>query len=223
MKRLAVLAMVVVVLAPLRAQVVQEMTPALIAEAIRAGQQGKIKGLYPMQHVKTVVNGIVVVPRGHAYFTTPFQRVAEAAYEAKSKNQPFSAANLTPEMVRPEVEVFVRWSFSDYAVNDTKYPFTERIAVSVVNPKEVALFRDPHSEAAVPIRGSSNKIRVNYRPNKAEWAMQVDGTQLIGVYPLDVLGPDTEVRVLFADFLVSGNLQVSGAESTFKFKLDKIR
>jgi hypothetical protein len=72
------------------AQVVTEMTPARIQEAIA---DKKADGCYDLK-------------KGFACFTTPYSRVAFAAQEAKKKYEPFTELQVTPEMVAPVVEVF---------------------------------------------------------------------------------------------------------------------
>jgi hypothetical protein len=71
-----------------QAQVVTEMTPERIREAIASA--GTAKGSYSLPHFLGL-------------FDTPYSRVAGAASSAKKKYQPFTETHVTPEMLAPEV------------------------------------------------------------------------------------------------------------------------
>jgi hypothetical protein len=86
--------MLLLAAAPLRAQVVTEMTPERIAEAIAFGSQAK-KLEYPR------VRG----GRAECALVTPFMRVARAAFDAKRTYKTFALADATPDMLAPNVDV----------------------------------------------------------------------------------------------------------------------
>src|SRR5712692_3213182 len=72
------------------AQIVTEMTPERIKEAISSE---KATGCYELH--KQSLTGRVVV----GCFTTPFSRVVAAAQNAKRKYKPFTEADVTPELI----------------------------------------------------------------------------------------------------------------------------
>ena len=76
------------------AQVITEMTPERVAEAIAAGTQAKTLE-YP--RLKGGPAECVLV--------TPFSRVAQAAFEAKRAYKTFSLSDATPDMLAPTVDV----------------------------------------------------------------------------------------------------------------------
>src|SRR5207253_3191463 len=74
------------------AQLVSEMTHAKIQEAIAFGTSQKETPMYRIK--KGGVWGTVYKPV-LGYFTTPFARVAEAAYEAKKQYKAFAESDVT--------------------------------------------------------------------------------------------------------------------------------
>lgn len=70
------------------AQVVRQMTPALVERAI---QDEKALGCYPL--------------KTFGCFTTPYSRVVQAASEARKKYKAFAASDVAPEMLAPEIHV----------------------------------------------------------------------------------------------------------------------
>lgn len=82
-------------------RVVTEMTPPLVAEAITAGEKGD------------VADGVITKSSGWSWgsihiatFSTPYMRVAMAARQAKKAYRKFTAADVTPEMIAPELHVY---------------------------------------------------------------------------------------------------------------------
>lgn len=88
-----------------RAQgVVTEMTPELIAQAIKAGAKGDVS------------DGVITKSSGRSWgsihiatFSTPSMRVAMAARQAKKAYLKFAPADVIPEMIAPELHVHA-WS-----------------------------------------------------------------------------------------------------------------
>ena len=82
-------------------QIVTEMTPERIEEAIRAGERGD------------VADGVIRKSSGFSWgsihiatFSTPYMRVAAAARQAKKAYRKFTPANVTPEMIAPELHIY---------------------------------------------------------------------------------------------------------------------
>lgn len=85
-------------------RVVTEMTPQIIADAIRAGEKGE------------VADGTITKSSGWSWgsihiatFSTPFMRVAMAARAAKKAYRQFRPEDVTPEMIAPELHIYA-WS-----------------------------------------------------------------------------------------------------------------
>ena len=94
------------------------MTPELVQEAITTGASG----FYRLQERTIWGDGPVL-----GYFTTPYSSVALAAALARKRDTPFTPADVTPDMLRPELHV--------YATSQAVYGNKNRIA----NVKTVAV------------------------------------------------------------------------------------
>ena len=80
-------------------QIVTDMTPGQIAEAIKAGEKGD------------VADGVMMKSSGFSWgsihvatFSTPFMRVAMGPKQAKKAYREFAAADVTPKMLAPELQ-----------------------------------------------------------------------------------------------------------------------
>ena len=82
-------------------QIVREMTPERIREAIALGTKAREVAPYKIQE-----KARFSWPPLIAVYTTPFMRVALAANAAKKRYKPFTAADVTPEMLAPEIHVY---------------------------------------------------------------------------------------------------------------------
>src|SRR3982751_1925332 len=81
-------------------RIATEMTPQAIADAIKAGEKGD------------VADGVITKSSGFSWgsihiatFSTPFMRVAAAARQEKKAYRKFTPADVTPEMIAPELHV----------------------------------------------------------------------------------------------------------------------
>src|SRR6266852_2889069 len=83
------------------AQVVHDMTPDRIREAIELGTKSKELSPYRIQE-----KARWSWPPLIAVYTTPFLRVALAANAAKRQYHAFTEADVTPEMTAPEIHVY---------------------------------------------------------------------------------------------------------------------
>src|SRR5262245_6598419 len=82
-------------------QVVSEMTPQRIAEAIQAGERGNVPS-----GVMSEKSGWSWGSLHIATFSTPFMRVAAAARQAKKEYRKFAANDVTAEMTAPELHIY---------------------------------------------------------------------------------------------------------------------
>jgi len=147
------------------------MTPALVAEALRT--QGN--GFYPVPESGDTL-GISPV----TYVTTPFSRVMAARFMAERVYKSFSAADVTPEMIAPELHVYAQPIPSGAtAIN---------VDAVVITPRG----SKDRSAAIHPIRAQPLPTEF-----KNLLGATVDGRGLMAVFPIEVLTPDNEVRVVY--------------------------
>ena len=153
------------------AQVVTEMTPARIQEAIA---DRKADGCYDLK-------------KGFACFTTPYSRVAFAAQEAKKKYETFTELQVTPEMVAPVVEVFALPQPS-YVMGSGRVGQPIGVKRIVVMP---AKGKDP-SQAIQP----AQQIDLDHSYSNllgATW----EARGILARFPLAVVSVGNEVRVVY--------------------------
>ena len=182
------------------AQVVTDVTPALVQEAITSGGSG----LYRLQERTIWGNGPEL-----GYFTTPYSRVALAAALARKHGTPFTPGDVTPEMLAPELHV--------YAASQAIYGNMNRIA----NVEAVVIlpYRSKDQSAA---------IRPTRITQVAEdlWSLMgpiARGRNIMAVFPLSVLNENNEIRVTF-DRHVPGSASIKGCTAcSVRFTLDKVR
>jgi hypothetical protein len=183
-----------------QAQIVTDMTPELIQEAIAKGGSG----LYKLQERTIWGNGPEL-----GYFTTPYSRVALAAALARTHNKPFTPADVTPDMLRPELHV--------YAVSQAVYGNKNEIA----NVKAVVVMpykgKDP-SAVTEPTR--TEEVTGEY------WSLMgaaAKGRRMMAVFPLVVVNETNELRVVF-DRYVPGSSSIKGCtDCGVRFELEKVR
>lgn len=183
-----------------QAQVVTEMTPALVQEAIDRGGQGT----YKLQERSGWGNGPVI-----GYFTTPYSRVALAAAAARKCYKTFTSADVTPEMLLPELHVYAVSQAIEGKMN----------AIANVEAVVIMPYKSKERPAAVqPIR--TTELTEEYRNLMGAVA---SGRSLLAIFPLSVLDEKNELRVVF-DRYVPGSSAVKGcADCGVRFKLEKVR
>jgi hypothetical protein len=167
--------------APAGAQVVTEMTPELVRQAIA---DTKAKGCYPLES-----GGVMgtAAKFWRACFTTPYSRVVYAASEARARYQTFTEKQVTPEMVAPEVEIVASPQKSFVDGRGMVGVPTSVIAVVVIpqNSKD-------RSQAILPTRQEANRTRY-MNLFGATW--EADG--MVAYFPLSVLNEKHEVRFVY--------------------------
>jgi hypothetical protein len=188
------------------AQIVMEMTPDRIREAIAAGGDscyGLTRGR--KNQAMSVFIGC---------YSTPYSRVAGAAKKAKAAYRPFTEADVTPEMIAPEVWIAAR------PQQPRHHPGMVDVVAVVVAPA-----KSTDTGAAIqPVR--SIEDTATYQ-NMMGATFQ--GKGMMAVFPLSILSEENEVRVVY-DSPVCTEGSFSGflkdkktAECAVRFKLDKIR
>jgi hypothetical protein len=179
------------------AQVVTEMTPARIQEAIA---DRKADGCYDLK-------------KGFACFTTPYSRVAFAAQEAKKKYEPFTELQVTPEMVAPVVEVFALPQPS-YVMGSGRVGQPIGVKRIVVMP---AKSKDP-SQVIQP----AEQIDLDQRYSNllgSSW----EARGILARFPLAVVSVGNEVRVVYDGKGCADWHTKPSEECVFRFDLKGVR
>ena len=196
-------ALVAVCAAPVSAQIVTEMTPEKIREAIAFGTSQKEAPYYEIRLPGFV--GSVYKPRLGS-FTTPFLRVALAAFEAKKLYKTFTEADVPRELVAPEVYV--------YGMSQADGARIANVQAVVITPKG----RHDPASAIRPV--STADVPVQYRNLMG---MTAAGKNLMAVFSLEAFREGNEVHIVF-DSGVHDGAKAKFCEDCFvELKLDKVR
>jgi hypothetical protein len=182
--RALVIAMTLAVFGSAQAQVIREMTPDRIREAIKLGTSTKDLRPYRIQE-KAGWSWPPLI----AVYTTPFLRVALAANAAKKQYRAFTEANVTPEMIAPEIQIYA----SSQSLGGTAIANVQTIVVLPHNSKN-------SSRAIQPTR--MNEASEEYRNL---FGFSGEGKGILAIFPLDVWTQDNEVHVVFDTGIPSSN------------------
>lgn len=179
--------------------VVTDMTPELIREAIAYGakekkiQPYKLSGKRGSHGCFGVDNGQNMSRPTIASYTTPFMRVALAAAEAKSTYKEFTAADVTPEMLAPEVVMVApSWAKCREGIKGVKAVVIVLPGGQVVHPERQLELTEKYSNA---------------------YGATDSGQGILAFFPFSAIQEGAEVRVVMDD----------GQEAKDKFELAKIR
>jgi hypothetical protein len=184
MRFLLPLALLCLLPATVRAQLVAEMTPQQIERAIAEGASAKKAEPYKI--------GNFALTAGT--FTTPYQRVVLAAFEAKKAYKPFTAADVTPDLVAPEIRV-------------RALPFTFKDGVASV--VAVVVTKRGTRDATQPISSAPFDMEFSNAFGKT-----IAGKGIEASFPLSLVDAANEIRIVMD----------SGArEQTEKFEPAKLR
>lgn len=148
------------------AQLVTEMTPQLIERAIAEGASAKKAEPYK----------IGFFAKTYGTFTTPYQRVVLAAFDAKRAYKPFTAADVSPELVAPELRVRAE-------------PFDFKNGVA--NVVAVVVTKRGTREATQPISSAPFDLEFSNAFGK-----KITGKGLEASFPLSVVDPSNEIRIV---------------------------
>ncbi len=178
------------------AQIVTEMTPARIQEAMA----DKKAGCYDLK-------------KGFACFTTPYSRVAFAAREARKKYEPFTEKQVTPEMVAPVVEIF--------ALPQPSFIFGSGHVGPLIGVKRIVVMpakgTDP-SQAIQPLE----QLDLDQRYSEllgSDW----EAKGILARFPLAVLTVANEVRVIYDGKGCAGWHTKPSEECVFRFDLKDVK
>jgi len=180
-----------------QAQVVTEMTPERIREAIA---DKKTAGCYTLK-------------KGYACFTTPYSRVVQAARSAKREYQPFTENDVTPEMVAPVVEVLA-FPQPSFVIGSGRVGPPIDVKAVVVMPKG-----SKDREAALLPTATADLDSRYQNLMGAKW----DARGVVARFPLFALTESHEVRVVYDGKGCSDWKFNLTSECGFQFKLDGVK
>lgn len=157
-------------------QIVQEMTPERIREAIALGVKSNELAAYKIQE-----KARWSWPPQIGVYTTPFMRVALAAHTAKKRYKPFTESDVTREMVAPEVHVYA----ASRPLEGGAIANVETIVVLPHNSKDL-------SQAVHP-----TAVTEASQQYKNLFGFTGEGRGMLAAFPLDVWRKDNEIHVVF--------------------------
>jgi len=202
--------MLVQISAVAHAQVVTEMTPATIAEAIRAGEKGDVP------------SGAITKSSGWSWgsvhvasFSTPFMRVAAASRAAKKAYKKFTVEDVTPEMIAPELHVY-GWSqvnganqprrdpIGGNAIHDSARPGAISVTAVVITSK-----RGKHEQK---MASAIHPIRFETIPTVWQnlFGAKLEAEGMLAVFPLSALSDDKEVHIVYERPVTMGTNAAGG-------------
>jgi hypothetical protein len=159
-----------------QAQIVRDMTPERIREAIGFGTKSRDLGWYRIQE-----KARFTWPPLIAVYTTPFLRVALAANAAKKQYKTFAEADVTPDMIKPEIVVFAE----SHAVQGADIANVETIVVLPHKSKDA-------SQAIHP-----TEMKDASQEYKNLLGFTGEGKGMVAFFPIDAWSEDNDVRVVF--------------------------
>jgi hypothetical protein len=159
-------------------QIVTDMTPGAIKEAIKAGQANPRISFGAIAATSLGMTSVVCP----GTFSTPFLRVAVAAARAKTEFRKFSETDVTPEMAAPEVQI--------YAEPLTVGASTYNVTAIVITPRKGT--RDEKEAQAIhPTKFEDVPVSIQNL-----YGMKTEGTGRFATFPLSVLTKDNEVHIV---------------------------
>jgi hypothetical protein len=176
MKLVLLTLLLTVVYETTQAQIVREMTPERVREAITFGTKTKELSPYRIQE-----KARFSWPPLLAVYTTPFLRVALAANAAKKQYRTFTEADVTPDMLAPEIQVFA----TSKSIGGT----------GIANVVTVVLL--PHNAKNPPQAIQPTRTITAPEAYKNLFGFTGEGQGLIAVFPLDVWTEDKDVHIVF--------------------------
>ena len=154
-----------------QAQIITDMSPERIREAIAFGTSERDLGWYRIQE-----KARWSWPPLIAKYTTPYLRVALAASEAKKRYKIFTADKVTPDMLAPVIIVRA-WS-------------RDAVDGSVANVLTIVLL--PHNS-----KEATEAIHATEIQDASQFGFTEKGKGLLAVFPLESWREDRDLRVVF--------------------------
>ena len=178
-----------------QAQIIHDITPEQIREAIAYGNSAKELSAYKIQYNSVLTLTFVVF----GSYTTPFLRVALAANTAKKRYVRFTETDVTPEMTANEIHVL-----APSIPLGARVANVETVVVTPINSRDL-------SQTVQPKR--MFEVNAEY---KNLFGFTGQGRGMLAVFPLDVWRDGNEVHLVFDQF-------PGGTDCKVKIRVDKIR
>jgi hypothetical protein len=174
-------------------QVVSDMTPQVIAEAIEAGERGRVPSGELTERSGWSWGSLHI-----ATFSTPFMRVAAASRQAKKQYRKFGAGDVTPEMIAPELHVYA-WATAEGVSASS-------VSAVVITPKK--------GSQAQKMEKAIHPTRFEPIPQQFQnlFGATARGTGRIAVFPLSALSEDNEVHVVYDQSATIGGNAAGGVK-----------
>jgi hypothetical protein len=186
---------------PIRAEVLTELSPAQIKEAIAAPEKAAscyrlTKGRFAMEVFADC-------------FTTPFSRVVGAAREAKRKYKPFSEADVTPELI----------AAGELQIHGLAGPAARGGVASVDTIVVMPEGSKDRSKAVMPTK--TTEVSAEY---KNALGASYEGKSVTAVFPLSVLTERNTVHSVFDKHRAASGAGAAGCDDCdIEFKLKNVR
>ena len=164
-----------------QAQIIRDMTPERIREAIALGTKSKDLGWYTVQE-----KARFTWPPLIAVYTTPFLRVALAANAATKQYKTFTEADVTPDMIKPEILVYAKSHTVQGAdIANADIANVETIVVLPHNSKDA-------NQAVHP-----TEMKDVSQKYKNLLGFSGEGKGLVAIFPIDAWNENNDLRVVF--------------------------
>lgn len=189
-------------------QLVVGITPERIEEAIQLAADEKVSrkflDAYVLQSRTGWGNGPLI-----GTFSTPFARVLQAALAARKQGKPFTAGDVAPEIVAPELHVIAT---SQEAGLD---------ATNIASVQSVAVTRRGNtsaSDAVQPIR--TIELSKDYQ---SLYGAAFPRPGIVAVFPLTVVAADHEIHVVFDRMAKGSSASAMCKDCAVPFPINRIR
>jgi hypothetical protein len=163
-------------------QIVSTMTHADVAEAIQAGERGKV----PSGEIRAAGPGWALGDT-IAHFSTPFLRVAFAARQARVEFRRFATEDVAPDLVGPELHIYA----SPYTLGARVADVTAVVITPRRGSKQERFERAIHPASLEP-------VPVEYRNL---FGAVLAGEGKLAIFPLSALSEDNELQVAYENGL----------------------
>jgi hypothetical protein len=189
-------------------QLVTTMTPETIDEAIRlAGAEKATARFLEAYVVQTRAGWGYGPPIGS--FSTPFARVVQAAVAARKRGSPFTPADVTPDLIAPELHVI---ALAQPAATD------EGLAATVLSVTLGRRGSKDLTDAVQPVQTTA--LTAAYQ-NLTGTTLK--GTGIVAVFPLSALGAGSEIHVVFDRAARGLSRPATCRECTVPMDLSRVR
>jgi hypothetical protein len=182
---------------PAASQVVAEMTEDRIQQAI-ADEKGET--CYSLK-------------KGYACFTTPYSRVVQAARAARKQYQPFSKADVAPEMVAPFIEVI--------ALPQPSFVFGSGRVGRPIDVKAVVVMPKKSKDRSAAVQPTDRFDLDSHYQNLL--GAKFDAKGIVARFPMSVLSETNEARVVYDGLGCVDWKQKPQSECGFEFKVKDVR